>query len=68
MGKNCSIGGPYVLFVFWLFVILVISRFSFEGGLWFLIATVHGHCILVTCDTDSPDGEIWLFNIYIVEQ
>ena len=46
--KNCSLGCPYVLFVFWLFVILVISRSGFEGGIWVLIAPVHGHCILVT--------------------
>ena len=30
-------------------VILVISRFSFEGGIWVLIAPVSGHCLLVTC-------------------
>ena len=29
------------------YVILVISRFGFEGGIWFLIAPVLGHCILV---------------------
>ena len=37
---NCHVflGWPYVLFVFWLFVILVISRFGFEGWIWVLIA------------------------------
>ena len=42
------IGGPYVLFGFRLFVILVISRFGFDGGIWVLVAPVPGHCILVT--------------------
>ena len=36
------------LFVFWLFVILVISRFGFEDGIWVLIALVLSHCIPVT--------------------
>ena len=31
-----------------IFVILVISHFGFEGGIWVLIAPVPGHCILVT--------------------
>ena len=31
-----------------LFVILVISRFGFEAGIWVLIAPVPGHCLLVT--------------------
>ena len=35
------------MFVFWLFVILVISRFGLEGGIWVLIAPVSGHCLLV---------------------
>ena len=38
LGKNCSLGRPYFLFVFCLFVILVISYFGFEGGIWVLIA------------------------------
>ena len=29
LGNSCSLGGPYVLFVFCLFVIMVISRFGF---------------------------------------
>ena len=29
-------------------VILVISRFGFEGGIWVSVAQVPGHCILVT--------------------
>ena len=39
----------YVLFVFCLFVILVISHF--EGGI--LIASVPGHCLLVIFNTSS---------------
>ena len=31
-----------------LFVILVVSRFGFDGGIWVLIAAVPGHCMLVT--------------------
>ena len=31
-----------------LFVILVISGFGFEGGIWVLIATVPGLCILAS--------------------
>ena len=30
------------------FVILVISRIGFEGGIWVLIALIPGHCIRVT--------------------
>ena len=30
------------------FVILVISRFGFEDGVWFRNASFAGHCILVT--------------------
>ena len=30
------------------FVILVISRFGFEGGIWVLIAPIPSHCILVS--------------------
>ena len=32
-----------------LFLVLVISHFDFEGGVWVLITSVPGHCILVTC-------------------
>ena len=35
-------------FVFWLIVILVISRFGFEGWLWVLMASVPDLCILFT--------------------
>ena len=38
----------YVLFVFSLFVILVISSFGFESWIWILIASVPGLCILFT--------------------
>ena len=35
-----------MFFVIRLFVILVISRFGFEGRIWVLIAPVPGHCLL----------------------
>ena len=35
-----------IIFVFRLFVILVISRFDFEGWIWVLIASVPGLCHL----------------------
>ena len=37
-GKSCPLGWPCVLNVLCLFVILVISRLGFEGGVWFCIA------------------------------
>ena len=43
-----SVDHNYVLFVFCLFVILVISRFGFEGWIWFLIASVPDFCIIFT--------------------
>ena len=48
LGNSCSLDIPYVFFVFWLFVILVISRFGFEGLFWVLIASVLDLCILLT--------------------
>ena len=33
--------------MFWLFVILVISRFGFEGRIWVLIASVPDLCVLL---------------------
>ena len=48
LGNSCSLGWPYVLFVFCLFVILVISRFGFKGWIGVLIASVPGLCILFT--------------------
>ena len=48
LGKSCSLGRSYVLFVFLLFVILVISRFGFDGWIWVLIASVPGLCIRFT--------------------
>ena len=38
----------YVLIVFCLFVILVITRLGFENGVWFFIAPVSVHCLLAT--------------------
>ena len=52
LGNSCSIGCPYVLFVFLLFVILVISRFGVEGLFWVLIASVPDPCTLFTYSTD----------------
>ena len=46
--ESCSFGLPYVLFVFLLIVILVISHFGFEGGTMVLIASVPGHCLNFT--------------------
>ena len=48
LGNSCSLGWPYVLFVFWLFVILVMTRFGFEGWIWVLIASVVDLCIRFT--------------------
>ena len=48
LGNSCSLGWPYVLFVFWLFVILVMTRFGFEGWIWVLIASVIDLCIRFT--------------------
>ena len=44
---SCTLGWPYVLFVFWLFLILVISRIAFEGWIWVLIASFPGLCNFV---------------------
>ena len=38
----------FLCILWFYFVILVISRFDFEGGVWVLIAQDPGHCILVT--------------------
>ena len=48
LGKSCPLGWPYVLIVFCLFAIIVISRFGFEGWVWFLIVPVPVHCLLVS--------------------
>ena len=47
-GGGCSLGWRCVLLVFWLCVILVISRFAFEGWIWILIASVPDLCIHFT--------------------
>ena len=39
---------PCFLFVLFLYVIIVISRFGFEGRIWILIAPVPGLCLLFT--------------------
>ena len=48
LGKSCPLGWPCVLIIFCLFVILVISRYGIEGGVWFLVEPVPVHCLLVT--------------------
>ena len=48
LGESCSLGLPYVLIVFLLIVILVISHFGFEGGTLVLIALVPDHCLSFT--------------------
>ena len=48
LGNSCSVGRPYVLLIFWLFVILVISHFGFEGWILVLIDSVRDVCILFT--------------------
>ena len=54
--KSCSYVWDYGLFVFRSFVILVISRFGFEGWIWVLIAPISGHCLVVrvTSSTLTP--------------
>ena len=47
LGVNCSFGLPYVLYVFLLIVILVISHFGFDGGTLVLIASVTGLAYLL---------------------
>ena len=42
-----NISGELMLYINFLLV-LVISRFGFEGAIVVLIAPVHGHCLLVT--------------------
>ena len=46
--QSCPFGWPCALIVLCLFVILVISRFCFEIGVWFLIAPVPVHSLLGT--------------------
>ena len=43
-------------------VILVISRFGFEGWIWVLIALVPGHCIFVT----FSNYLLWLYSTVCV--
>ena len=44
-------GWPCVLIVSCLIVILVISHFGLEGGVWFLIAPFPVHCLLFIFST-----------------
>ena len=46
--ESYSFGLAYVLFVFSLIVILVISYFGFESGTLILNASVPGHCLPFT--------------------
>ena len=50
---NSSLGRQYVFFVFWLFLVLVVSRFGFGGWIWILIASVPEFCVLFTFVTFS---------------
>ena len=45
---SCCFGLQYVLFVFLLIVILVISHFDFECGTLALISSVPRHCLSFT--------------------
>ena len=47
LGKSCSFGYPYVLFVLCLFVIFAVSDFGLEGETVVRIEPVSGHCILL---------------------
>ena len=48
LGKGCSLGYPYHLFVSCIFVVFVISHFSFEDRNLILIVLVPVHCLLFT--------------------
>ena len=60
-----SFGLPYVLFVFRLIVILVISHFDFNGGSLVLIVSVPGYCLpFAFCKSKSPiQNSFWPQNI-----
>ena len=58
LGKSFSLSRPYVLFVVLLIVILVISRFGFNGRICVPIALVPGHCLLVTF-RNSPTTNLY---------
>ena len=45
---SCSFGLAYVLFVFWLIVVLVVSNCGFGGGTLVLNASVSGRCLSFT--------------------
>ena len=44
MGKSCSFGYPYALFVLCRYVPLVVSHFGSEARTMVLIVPVPGHC------------------------
>ena len=48
LGISCPLGWPFVLIVFCLYVILIVSHFGFESSICLLIAPVPIHCFLVT--------------------
>ena len=48
LGNSCPLGWPFVLIVFCLFVILVISHFGLESRICLLIAPAPVHCFLIT--------------------
>ena len=41
----------HMFFLYYCFVVYVISNFGFEGGTVVLISSVPGHCLLFTFDT-----------------
>ena len=49
LGNSCSLGRPYVLFVFVLFVILVIVRFGFEAVFGFLLLQFLDFAYVLQC-------------------
>ena len=55
---------PYVLFVLSKFLILVVSRFGFEGGFLLLIALVPSHCLLITFILVGFKGHYIIWNLF----
>ena len=54
MEESCSFGLSFVLFVFCLIVILVISNLGFEGRTLVQIASAPGHCLYFTFHIEFP--------------
>ena len=66
-GNSCPLGLPFVLVVFCLFVILVISYFGFKSRICLFIAPVTVHCVLVTfllnktCQMKWTENYCWVY-------